>query len=244
MKAKCTLGNECFTLLQNILTLLFTVQCNSHTNTQSAFHKGYSGDSGTTTGGSAAYDTPCDRPHLSFYIKDLLAWTLMHMQWSLFPFLRYSEQSWKHQSRSQARTLTIVTSLDQCCFLSSGLLPVWWCELRLSSSLILLRSTWPHRDAQAVASPHWLPSAVSSVSCSQSELLVSASSPTGQPVVEWVGEGGKCFYEWKHGGEDTKNGMLTLRQSSNIYWFHPTKNKPNVLFVSSRFDVEHTENQR
>lgn len=26
MKAKCTLGNECFTLVQNILTLLFTIQ--------------------------------------------------------------------------------------------------------------------------------------------------------------------------------------------------------------------------
>lgn len=61
----------------------------------------------------------------------------------------------------------------------------------------------------------------SCVTCSQSELLSSASTPTGQPVVERVRrrgerERGKCFYEWKHGGEDTcdeQTQILRVRPS-------------------------------
>lgn len=81
--------------------------------------------------------------------------------WCIFPFLQQLLRAKKTPKKTmkaskQDGSLITVTSLDQCCFLSSRLLPAWWCEPRLSSSLILLRSTWPHCDARAAASPHWL----------------------------------------------------------------------------------------
>lgn len=153
---------------------------------------------------------------------------LEHLQWSVCVFSFFQQLfcnifGTKRDESIKARHRTIVTSLDQCWFSSSGLLPVWWCELRLSSSLILLRSTWPHRDARADASPHWLAAACSRVSRSQSELLVSASSPTGQPVVERVGEGENVSMNG--------NAEETLRHSSNIYPFHHTNNKDVLNFV-------------
>lgn len=42
-------------------------------------------------------------------------------------------------------------------YLTVVLLQVWWCEQRLSSPLILPRSTWPHCDAQATGNCHWCP---------------------------------------------------------------------------------------
>lgn len=80
-----------------------------------------------------------------------------------------------------------------------------WTEIKLpfNPPPLHMTSLWctSHRELSLV---HRV---FSCVTCSQSELLSSASTPTGQPVVEWVRrrgarERGKCFYEWKHGGED------------------------------------------
>lgn len=39
--------------------------------------------------------------------------------------------------------------------LSSRVVAVWWCEVRLSSPLILLHSAWPHCDARALGRSDW-----------------------------------------------------------------------------------------
>lgn len=91
-----------------------------------------------------------------------------------------------------------------------------WTEIKLPFNPPPLHMTSPwctsHRELSLVRC------VFSSVTCSQSELLSSASTPTGQPVVkEWrERERGECFYEWKHGGEDTcdeQTQILTDRPS-------------------------------
>lgn len=89
-----------------------------------------------------------------------------------------------------------------------------WTEIKLpfNPPPLHMTSLWctSHRELSLVRC------AFSCVTCSQSELLSSASTPTGQPVVERSEERerGKCFYEWKSGGEDNwdeQTQILTLK---------------------------------
>lgn len=93
---------------------------------------------------------------------------------------------------------------------------VWWCELRLSFPLILLRSTWPHCDARATENCHWC------TECSPVWPAANQSSSAQHPPPQ----GSQWWNEW--GGEKREkeenvsmNGNMeerTLVMSKPKYW--------------------------
>lgn len=96
-------------------------------------------------------------------------------------------------------------------YLGSCVVAAWWCELRLSSPFnpppLHMTSLW----CTSQRKPSLVRCVFSCVTCSLSELLGTASTPTGRPVVERVRTREReddvvGFYEWKHGGEETRDG--------------------------------------
>lgn len=93
---------------------------------------------------------------------------------------------------------------------------VWWCELRLSFPLILLRSTWPHCDARATENCHWC------TECSSVWPAANQSSSAQHPPPQ----GRQWWNEWR--GEEREkeenvsmNGNMkerTLVMSKPKYW--------------------------
>lgn len=130
VKAKCTLGNECFRLVQNILmlpvwTACLPSGCNCHSQTPSLPLTKVT----VVTVCQLHMSVPVIDPSSAFYHNSVLvnfscissraAACLLSSNSKKTP----NESIKAHQSTSEDGSLIAVTSLDQCCFLSGRLLP-------------------------------------------------------------------------------------------------------------------------